>query len=234
MHFLYRWSKNIQTRLLGPSCVLCRAPAPLTQDLCADCKAELPWLESACRHCALALPATAAHRICRACRTRPLAEQAIAALHYRPPADWLITRLKFNARMPHARLLGDLLAERIAAGDIATPDCLAPVPLHPINLRQRGFNQAERIARRIARQLDVSIAMRGIERRRATQRQSMLAASERRANIRDAFACDVDLAGAHIAIVDDVVTTGHTVRALAACLRSAGARRVDLYAVARA
>ncbi|WP_202962191.1 ComF family protein [Salinisphaera shabanensis] len=136
--------------------------------------------------------------------------------------------------MPHARLLGDLLAERIAAGDIATPDCLVPVPLHPINLRQRGFNQAERLARRIARQLDVSIAMRGIERRRATQRQSMLAASERRANIRDAFACDVDLAGAHIAIVDDVVTTGHTVRALAACLRSAGARRVDLYAVARA
>lgn len=234
MPFLYRWSKSIQSALLGPACVLCHAPAPLTQDICADCKAELPWLQAACQHCALALSELAADRVCPACRKRPLADRAIAALHYRPPADWLITRLKFSARMPHARLLGDLLAERISAVDSPRPDWLVPVPLHPSNLRKRGFNQAERIARRLAEPLAVPIAVRGIERRLATERQSTLAASARRANVRNAFACDRDLGDAHVAIVDDVVTTGHTARALAACLRHAGARRVDLYAVARA
>ena len=82
--------------------------------------------------------------------------------------------------------------------------------------------------------MPVPIAAQGIERRLATERQSTLAASARRANVRNAFVCRRDLHGAHVAIVDDVVTTGHTVRALAACLRRAGAQRVDLYAVARA
>ena len=234
MAFLYRWSQNIQSRLLGPACVLCHAPASLEQDICVECKAELPWLGSACRHCALTLSELTADRICPDCRKRPLAERAIAALHYRPPADWLVTRLKFGARMPHARLLGDLLAERIVAADMCRPDYLVPVPLHAKNLRKRGFNQAERIARRLTEPLAVPIAARGIERRVATERQSTLAASARRANVRNAFVCRRDLHGAHVAIVDDVVTTGHTVRALAACLRRAGAQRVDLYAVARA
>ncbi|WP_353176668.1 ComF family protein [Salinisphaera sp. T5B8] len=234
MSFLYRWSKTVQTHLFGPACVLCHGAAPLTHDLCADCQADLPWLDAACHHCALAMPTAATERVCRDCRCRPLAEQALAALHYRAPVDWLITRLKFNARMPHARVLGDLLAERIVASDLDRPDWLVPVPLHARNLRERGFNQAERIARRIAGPLDTPLAVHAVQRGRNTQRQSTLAASARRANVRDAFVCHHDLTGAHVAIVDDVVTTGHTARALAACLRRAGALRVDLYAVARA
>lgn len=234
MQLLYNWLKQAQTIALGPGCLLCAAPAPLARELCADCLHDLPWLGAACRHCALALPDAAANGVCPACRRRADFDHAIGALHYAPPIDWLITRLKFHARLNHARLLGDLLAERVGAEPDARPDALIPVPLHPAGYRRRGFNQAERISARIARHSGLTVERDILRRRRDTRRQSELQATERAANVRDAFVTTRSLAGWHVAVVDDVVTTGHTAASAARALRAAGCRRIDLYCVARA
>lgn len=235
MSFLDEWLKNTQLALLGPRCLLCRAPATLECDLCAPCTHELPWSHHACRYCALTLSEAHDGDLCRTCARTPRFDAAITGFTYDDPIRWLITRLKFDGRLSHARLLGDLLARRIADREPTLPDLLVPVPLHRAGYRRRGFNQAERIARRLSRTLGTPLATADlIERARDTARQSTLAAHRRAANVRGAFVCPRPLHAEHVAIVDDVVTTGQTATAVADCLRRAGATRVDLYCVARA
>jgi ComF family protein len=159
---------------------------------------------------------------------------------YAFPVDRLIVGLKFAGRLERARLLGTLLAgflaPRLAAG-AARPAALVATPLHPARARQRGFNQAAEIARPVAAALGLPLLADAVVRVRATAEQSALDAAARRANLRDAFAVPVRLRAAlpdHVAILDDVVTTGATAAALAAALRAAGVGRVTLIAVARA
>ncbi|MES1926382.1 phosphoribosyltransferase [Salinisphaera sp. T31B1] len=224
--------------LLGTSCALCRAPADLDRNLCHDCATELPWLVHACHHCGMPLTPTASSTTCRDCRQRPRFDHVVPGFVYEQPIRWMIARLKFDGQLTYARLLGDLLAAHIRErldehGDVL-PEQLIPVPLHRSGYRQRGFNQAERLARRLGGQLACPVEPRMVERGRATERQSTLAAERRAANMRDAFVCRGTLRARHVAIVDDVMTTGHTVAALDRCLRAAGATRVDIYCVARA
>ncbi|GAB3680970.1 ComF family protein [Salinisphaera aquimarina] len=214
--------------------MLCRAPASLARELCGDCEQELPWLTHACVHCALPLTGTVGITRCHRCARQPRFDRALAAFAYDQPIRWLITRLKFDGRLAHARLLGDLLAERVVHAGLDAPEMLVPVPLHPSGYRRRGFNQSERLARRIARVQRRPVASGLVERVRDTVAQSTLSADRRAANVRRAFVCHGSLAGRHVAIVDDVVTTGQTALAVARCLRTAGAARVDLYCVGRA
>lgn len=227
------WLKNIQTVLVGPRCVLCRAAAPLARELCDGCLAELPWLEQGCLHCALPQTSSGARR-CPACWRQPCFDHAVAAFSYHEPVRWLIGGLKFRGRLAHARLLGDLLAEQIRAAALQPPEALIPVPLHTAGYRRRGFNQAEHLAARISRAFDCPLDTAAIARIRDTAPQRDLPAAQRAANVRGAFACQRPLAWRHVAIVDDVVTTTRTAAAVATCLRAAGVERVDLYCVARA
>ncbi|ROO27820.1 amidophosphoribosyltransferase [Salinisphaera orenii MK-B5] len=231
-----RWCKIVQSAIVGPRCVLCRAPAPLDPAICSGCRAELPWLDRACAGCALPLPGDAQTTHCRHCRPTPRFEHAVAAFHYDEPARWLIARLKFNGALAHARVLGDLLGTRIAGAtpESERPDALVPVPLHPAGLRRRGFNQATLIAERLAQALDRPVTPRAAARVRDTPPQRELPAGSRAANVRGAFACRGPSPAAHVAIVDDVVTTTRTAAALADALRRAGAQRITLYCVARA
>ena len=160
----------------------------------------------------------------------------MAAFHYDEPARWLIARLKFNGALAHARVLGDLLGTQIAGAtpESERPDALVPVPLHPAGLRRRGFNQATLIAERLAQALDRPVTPRAAARVRDTPPQRELPAGSRAANVRGAFACRGPSPAAHVAIVDDVVTTTRTAAALADALRRAGAQRITLYCVARA
>src|SRR5699024_3092652 len=120
------WLNIAQTTVFSPDCVLCHAPASLALELCADCRAEMPRQPRACHDCALTLPATSAITQCRDCLRKPRFDGAIAAFEYVAPVDWLITRLKFHNRLSHARLLGALLTERVAAIATAPPDCIVP------------------------------------------------------------------------------------------------------------
>jgi ComF family protein len=226
---VYRWARNA-LELFHPSlCLVCGAPGSAGRDLCADCHADLPWLGTACPRCALPLPVAVP---CPACQRRPPPQTASTALfRYAFPVDSLIAGLKYGHHLSHARLLGDLLAERAAALD--PTDLVLPVPLHPKRLATRGFNQAIELARPVAAALGAPLAIDLARRVRDTPAQTRLSKAERRRNLKGAFA----LTGAvprRVLIVDDVMTTGSTVAALARVLRRGGAREVRVLAVARA
>ncbi|KAF1068439.1 MAG: Amidophosphoribosyltransferase [Pseudomonas citronellolis] len=205
--------------------------------LCSGCHADLPWLGPQCQHCALPLPVEGL--ICGGCLQHPPRfDQVFAAWRYAFPVDSLITGFKHHARGPQGRLLGQLLARHLAQRLEATrqrPDILLPVPLAPRRQRQRGFNQAALLAHWIAQPLKLAVAERWLRRTLETPPQQGLDARARRRNLRQAFElapeCDVD--DRHVALVDDVLTTGATAEALARLLRRAGARRVDVYCLAR-
>jgi ComF family protein len=157
----------------------------------------------------------------------------ISAFRYEEPIRHLIQSLKFGSRHVNARLLGALLAENIDTTQ-ALPEVVIPVPLHPLRYRERRFNQALEIARAVTSRLNLPLDYRTCHRIRPTNAQARLHADDRRKNIRQAFAVSSPLAYRHIALLDDVVTTGATVRELATTLRRAGANQIDIWACARA
>lgn len=232
--------------LLQPVCAVCGLSTGSGMPLCAGCRKDLPVIEPACERCAL--PLTAGHlapgasgyiTICPHCRRRPPpVGRAVAACRYDFPVDRLVQRLKFGGQLPLARVFGCLLSDRVRAAYACDhlPAALIPVPLHPQRRRQRGFNQAERIALVTGRALGLPVLAGCVTRQRNTAAQSGLGLGARRRNLRAAFRlCDdaTSALPAHVALVDDVITSGSTVLALAATLRAAGVVRVDAWAVAR-
>ncbi len=211
-------------------CLLCDEPAGPIPNLCSACAGELPTLPEPCVACgASAVPHT---RLCRACAIRrPPVDRTVCALAYAPPVDYLIGRMKFERDLRVVPALAGMLFRAVA--EVATADWLAPVPIAPARLRERGFNQALEIARALSRSSGVRLTWAVRRRRRSDLPQSSLPdVAARRANVARAFEARAAVAG-HVVIVDDVVTTGATVNALARCLKTAGACRVDVWAIAR-
>jgi ComF family protein len=170
------------------------------------------------------------------CRRLPAFDQVIALWHYGFPVDTLISRFKHNRQWPVGRLMAELLGHgllhRFAEG-LPRPDLLLPVPLASHRLRERGFNQAGMLGRWLSSQLRLPCDERLLMRTRETTAQQQLTAKARRRNLRQAFAVTGKLTGKHVAVVDDVLTTGATAQAIAQVLRKAGARQVDVYCLAR-
>lgn len=219
--------KTIGSLLFGGSCFLCRGEAAAL--LCAQCDADLPRLDAAalCPRCALASPGGA---VCGRCLAQPPAYDATyAALAYAFPADVLVQSLKFRGELALAPLLGSLLLRCIPGG---SADYLLPVPLSPERLRSRGYNQALEIARALA-DAGARLAPGLCVRRRDTAVQMELPLDEREKNVRGAFECPRLVAGATVAVLDDVMTTGATLQEIASTLKRAGAARVVNWVVAR-
>ncbi|VEF13298.1 phosphoribosyltransferase [Pseudomonas fluorescens] len=228
---VYICLKNVQT------CILCDEPTDAEMPMCVACETELPWLGSHCQTCAL--PLSADSLTCGDCLLEPPAfEQVVAPWVYGFPVDSLITRFKHNAKWPFGRLLAELLGQylqhRFDEG-LPRPDTLLPVPLANKRLRQRGFNQAAMLARWLSESLDLPCEEQTLLRIHDTDAQQNLDAKSRKRNLRNAFALAPDAAvkGRHLALVDDVLTTGATAQALARSLINAGAARVDVYCLAR-
>ena len=228
------YTRSIFT-LFPSTCILCGAPGREAADLCSGCLADLPHNRHSCRRCALPLPATASpDRLCGTCQRRlPPYESCIAPFRYQGTLPHLVTGLKFLGRMNYAQLLGNLLTTGLEEAGTELPELLIPVPLHPDRLRDRGFNQALEIARIPARRFGLPVDTRHCYRRLATAPQSGLEAKARQRNIRGAFAVDEGLEGRHVALLDDVVTTGSTVAELTRTLKWAGVGRVVVWAVAK-
>ncbi|XVO81204.1 ComF family protein [Pseudomonas chlororaphis] len=228
---VYIWLKNKQT------CLLCDEPADTPQAICTACETELPWLGDHCQVCALPLPA--AGLTCGQCLKRPPAfAQVVAPWRYGFPVDSLISRFKHNGKWPFGRLLAELLAQSLQhrfSEDLPQPDALLPVPLARKRLRQRGYNQAAMLARWLGEILQIPCDETSLLRTQDTPSQQGLDARARQRNLRHAFALMPEAAvhGRHLALVDDVLTTGATAHALARLLLTAGARRVDVYCLAR-
>jgi ComF family protein len=176
---------------------------------------------------------TSRGQLCGHCQQRPPNfDQVHAPFIYDFPIAQMISALKFNGRHGLAPLLGELLADELE-GRIATPDVILPVPLHRRRLRERGYNQALELARPIARRRQCPLDTRSLMRDQATEALSHLDRKQRRRVIRNAFQLAPDFSARHVALVDDVVTTGSTVGEIAGLLVKAGVERVDVWALAR-
>ncbi|MDD1506726.1 ComF family protein [Pseudomonas sp. CNPSo 3701] len=228
---VYNWLKIKQT------CLLCDERVDTRLPLCAECDAELPWLGPHCQVCAL--PLAVDGLTCGSCLKRPPPFSRVEApWRYGFPVDALINRFKHQARWPIGRLLGDLLARHLTHAfneGLPKPDLLLPVPLSPKRQRQRGFNQAQLLAEVASHALQIPQRSDWLQRNGDAPAQQKLDAAARRRNLRGAFALRLTAQprGLHLALIDDVLTTGATAQQLARLLMRAGALRVDVYCLAR-
>ena len=223
---LLRWSSLC---LLAPRCLVCAEAGIDGLDLCRHCRSDLPWNEGACLRCALPLAAGADCPRCLA--DAPPFARAHAAFRYEFPVDRLLPRFKFHADLAAGALLATLLHWSLDPAQ--WPQALLPVPLHHSRLRQRGFDQALELARALSRESGVPLMSRRLWRRRRTSAQTELGALARRRNVLGAFAlAPGPPLPAHVALVDDVLTTGATAGECTQLLLSAGVQRVELWVVA--
>ncbi|MEO8250607.1 MAG: ComF family protein [Burkholderiales bacterium] len=221
--------------LAAPStCAICRAwPSRV---ICSACIARFAPAEARCRRCAIALVGATATECGRCVTAPPPLDRCIAAVGWRWPWSELIASYKFGREPGWASALAALLlATDAVPALIAEADLLLPVPLAPERLRERGFNQALQVARRLApTKFDPLL----LQRIRLAPPQASLARSARLTNVRGAFALDAArcdaVRGRSVLLVDDVMTTGSTLFEAARVLREAGAARVTALVLARA
>lgn len=125
------------------------------------------------------------------------------------------------------------MADRLSTREEPFPEVIVPVPLHPKRLRTRGYNQSLEVARPIARRFGLSIKPFWCQRSRATNAQLTLSFEDRQENVRGAFVASSAVAGKRIAVLDDVITTGATATEMANALLEAGAKQIEIWALAR-
>lgn len=228
------WWQRLGFALLPSRCLLCGSAGAQRRDLCTACEADLRLNATACACCGL--PLALAQDWCGRClKRRPAFQSTWAPLLYVPPVSGLLTRFKFAGDLAAGRVLAELALERWQRQPPARPDAVLPVPLHADRLRERGYNQALELARPLARGSGIVLLADVLRRERATPAQSGLSALARRRNLKGAFhVCAGSALPAHVAVVDDVMTTGATAQECALALRRAGVARVDIWAIARA
>ncbi len=235
IHAVYNWlTINHQSQ-----CMLCLNPGVTTTlGLCDACHADLPWQGMHCRQCALPLPTADAR--CGHCLTQPPSfAQTVSPFLYRFPVDSLIPAFKYHDQLTYGRMLANLLLEAVqhhyAEHSQALPDLLLPMPLHRTRLARRGYNQALELARPLAKSLNIPLDYSNLIRTRSTRPQQGLDAPARRQNLLGAFRCrnPDSLRGLHLALIDDVMTTGTTADEASRTLLGAGAASVSIWCVAR-
>lgn len=226
-----RW---LAQTLWPPSCILCGGRGDVGIDLCRDCAADLPRNETACVICAEPLSDVGSLRVCGACLCDPPPfGSSFVPFRYAYPLDHLVQGLKFRNELACGSVLGQLFARCLLARGEPLPDAIVPVPLAPRRYRQRGYNQASELALAIRRATGIAVTSDVAIRQRETAEQAGLDRKARRRNVSGAFTAVVPLRVRHVAILDDVVTTGSTVRELAEVLQQAGAEQVAVWAIAR-
>uniref|UniRef100_UPI003F828255 phosphoribosyltransferase family protein n=1 Tax=Cupriavidus ulmosensis TaxID=3065913 RepID=UPI003F828255 len=234
-------ARRLLRTLLPAACALCGTVQDET--VCAGCAQELLTPLPRCRCCARPLGRIAgpgAASLCAQCRYEaPPFDDALVLGDYARPQDGLVLALKFGGVLPLADWLAGELARRWLAesgtSGLALPDVLAPIPLSAQRLAERGFNQSWEIARPLARRLGVRAAPTLLTRLRDTPAQATLDLPARQANLQDAFGLvpGNDVAGQHVGLVDDVMTSGATLGEAARILKAHGAARVTLVVALR-
>lgn len=226
--------KRIIDWLLPVHCVVCYQVN--CHYFCAACLAELPWVTQSCTRCARALPAIQEIMICGECLIDPPPfERNITLFRYEFPVVSLITQLKFRKQLLIGKAFGSLLANSISMHYCTDelPQCVIPVPLHSKRLQQRGYNQALEIGRPI-KKLGIPLDFLSVKRTVMTAPQTLIERKDRKRNVANAFDVVDKFNYEHVALLDDVVTTGSTVEEIARVLRKYGVRRIDLWCIARA
>ncbi|WP_101758319.1 ComF family protein [Oceanicoccus sp. KOV_DT_Chl] len=215
-------------------CILCAAHGQQQLDLCTACEQELPWLGHHCQRCALPLSQPSAKE-CGLCQQHPPPfARTVASFAYGPPIAQMISGLKHNKHYGYGRTLCFINTRMIASAYLHSqlPDLIMPTPLHWSRRLIRGFNQSDLLAQDLSQKLGIPLRH-GLIRHKRTPAQQSLNAQQRRRNLRGAFAVKADIVGQRIALIDDVMTTGATVREISQLLIKAGAAEVHVWVLAR-
>jgi ComF family protein len=235
--FTTHYLKKIHAWFFPHTCLLCQNPGNNNLDLCLGCLKELPILPQTCPRCAKTL-STIPGLICGNClQSPPPYEKAFSLFSYEKPITKLIMELKFHERLVNANLLGQLMAHAIQNDwyqNQPLPELIIPVPLHPKRLQERGYNQAIELARPISKILKIPLNSAACRRSKHTLAQARLPAKSRAQNIKNAFTIHQDFSGRHVAVIDDVTTTGHSITEFTKTLKSAGNPKIDVWVCARA
>lgn len=220
---------SLKFKLLAQPCVLCGS---MSHDglWCSACDASLPYLTTP--HCPVCALPTPRGEVCGHCLTKPpVFNRAIAVFGYRFPLDRLILQMKYHEQLALAQAFAEKLMQAIDRTPL--PDFIIAMPLHPAKLRDRGFNQAQLLAAPLSRHFNIPLLSSACHRLRDTPSQTSLPWKARSSNVRGAFGCDRDLSGKHIALVDDVMTTGASLNELASAVKKQGAKDISAWVVAR-
>ena len=234
---VYKYIKEeLLERLLPNYC-------PVTQQALSSTQNKPSWekllgkIHYPCPQCGLSLPSFS-EVACGTCQQQaPSYDRVISAFSYQPPIRQMIQAFKFQRKLEYTRFFADQLQQAIqqhyAQYDASLPQLILPVPLHQKRLQQRGYNQAFEISQQLSRLLHIPLEALALTRCKATDEQSGLSAKQRRHNLTGAFTLRTALNAKHIAVVDDVMTTGTTAASIAKTLKQAGIEQVDIWVVAR-
>ncbi len=229
------WCNIIQYSLLPPSCILCGNQGMERMDLCQPCYNGLLTQGSHCYCCAKRFASDSAdQQLCGDCQKNPPAfDKTYVPFVHQGAIRYLINHCKFEGAYKNTRLLGSLLADYLA-NNAELPELIIPVPLHPKRYRQRGFNQTLEMAKIIAQRLSIPIDNNCCLHVKNTPHQISLSGKQRHKNIKNSFQMASTPKAKHIAILDDVLTTGATANELARVIKATGVSHVDVWVCARA
>ena len=217
--------------LLTQRCLFCLSSIKKGHlSICPDCLDGLSYQPpDVCQQCGLTAYQS---EICGNClRSAPAFDRTHALFTYQYPVSSLLQKYKYGNQLDIATVLGKLLSKHLSSSTL--PDVLIPMPLHPHRLQERGFNQAVEIARVISHEIDIPLDVHVCKRVKFSAPQVTLPLKQRVRNMRNAFTCERSLQNLRVALLDDVMTTGASLNALAAAVKKAGAVHVECWVVAR-
>ncbi len=219
---------KITDTILPHRCVLCRDVCEY--GFCTDCSKLLPWIICGCAGCGKRI---SSHGLCGRCQNgKSIVAATLVPFVYEPPISEFIISLKYSGQLFMAASLGKIFSQYVISSATALPEALLPIPLHPKKLRSRGFNQSYELARIISKQLDIPVITDALIRHTDTPSQTGLSGLQRRRNVRSAFSLKKPIHHASVAIIDDVITSGSTLQAVARAIQKGGVKKLSAWAIA--
>ncbi len=229
-HFLSKMAhqlRQLYSNLMPIPCLLCGTHSVDTV-ICIDCLHQLPYSPNACPRCAMPLSHNA---LCGTCLNQPVSQDlSFSPFIYQAPLTRLISQFKYQNQLSLTEFFADKMIHHRGTNEL--PQALIPVPLHPKRLRQRGYNQSHELAKVLSNQLDIVI-QHPIARTHATQPQAGLSFKQRKQNVKNAFQLVEPKVPNHVALIDDVLTSGQTANAITHLLRKSGVKTIELWTIAR-
>lgn len=225
--------KSFFSWLIPAKCAWCKSSINgLASVYCRTCTAELPYLDRGCQRCGQAFSGFSDY--CGRCLCQPpIFDACFCAFDYCEPISDDIRRLKYGEQPQLAKRLAALLVDELAQQDIEMPDALVSVPMHISKLKIRGFNQSHELAKCLSKQLGIPLLRGAIRKNKATPPQATQTRAQRKTNLIGSFSMHKKPISKHVAIIDDVVTSGATAEEIAKILKKNGVDYVQVWGIAR-
>ena len=214
----------------SPLCLCCGYQKTHKHGFCLGCYHDLPHIKTLCLQCGLPLTANTP---CT-CKAEDWPFSAcLSAFEYQFPINELLFQYKSQARLALCDSFAQALIAQVKKQQHPLPQVLMPVPLHPSKLKQRGFNQSLELAKVLSKQLHIPIDYHSLQSTHQTTQQKTLNKQQRLVNVQTNYVLTRPLSVTHIALIDDVITTGATTKTLAYLLREHGATLIQAWSIAR-